>query len=226
MTTITPFPTPVPTRSDSEADFNDHAEATLGAIPGFITETNLVVAEINALAIDAEASAVTATTQAGLASISAAQSAAASAAALAAAGAPAWVSDAWYENGKVVWSLITQLIYRRIVAGAGTTDPSADTTNWALASSGAPQLITVTTPTFSAHANGHYLLKYAGAMTCLLPASPQEGMNVWITARNGRRDNVINSNGIPIEGVVDLLMDSPRATVALRFMDAEWSVLV
>ncbi len=46
------------------------------------------------------------------------------------ANAPAWVSGATYSIGDVRYSPADQRLYRRITAGAGTTDPSADTTNW------------------------------------------------------------------------------------------------
>lgn len=68
---------------------------------------------------------------------------AAAAAAATSAGAVAWVSGTTYGLGAVVWSPANRRIYRRIVAGAGTTDPSADGTNWADL---APQ--TLTTATF------------------------------------------------------------------------------
>ncbi len=45
---------------------------------------------------------------------------------------PKWTSGTTYPLDAVVWSPISKLPYVRIVAGAGTTDPSADTTNWEL----------------------------------------------------------------------------------------------
>lgn len=45
---------------------------------------------------------------------------------------PKWVSGTTYALDFVVRSPTSQLYYVRIVAGAGTTDPSSDTTNWAL----------------------------------------------------------------------------------------------
>jgi hypothetical protein len=62
---------------------------------------------------------------------SAVGAAASLAAVVAAGGATEWVSGATYEYGVVVWSPIDFLPYRRKVAGAGTTDPSDDATNWA-----------------------------------------------------------------------------------------------
>lgn len=41
-----------------------------------------------------------------------------------------WVSGTSYTAGKVVWSPSDYQYYMRKSAGAGTTDPSSDTTNW------------------------------------------------------------------------------------------------
>ena len=43
-----------------------------------------------------------------------------------------WVSGTSYSIGAVRWSPIDYQPYRRKVAGAGTTDPSVDTANWAV----------------------------------------------------------------------------------------------
>ena len=42
-----------------------------------------------------------------------------------------WVSGTTYAVGKIVYNTSDSLFYIRIVAGAGTTNPSSDTTNWA-----------------------------------------------------------------------------------------------
>lgn len=61
------------------------------------------------------------------------QAAASQAAAEAAAASSIWVSGTNYAIGNVRWSPANYLNYRRITTGAGTTDPSADSTNWKLA---------------------------------------------------------------------------------------------
>jgi hypothetical protein len=43
-----------------------------------------------------------------------------------------WVTGTTYTRGQVRWSPIDYKSYRRKANGAGTTDPSADSTNWAL----------------------------------------------------------------------------------------------
>ncbi|HLP97498.1 MAG TPA: hypothetical protein VK149_03535 [Sideroxyarcus sp.] len=47
-----------------------------------------------------------------------------------------WVSGTTYALDKLVISPITGRTYKRIIAGAGTTDPSADGTNWQLVNLG------------------------------------------------------------------------------------------
>jgi hypothetical protein len=60
----------------------------------------------------------------------AAAAAASATAAGAAANAVAWVSGTTYALNAAVISPINQQTYRRAIAGAGTTDPSLDATNW------------------------------------------------------------------------------------------------
>lgn len=45
-------------------------------------------------------------------------------------GAQYWASGTSYAQGKVVRSPADHQLYTRIVAGAGTTNPSSDATNW------------------------------------------------------------------------------------------------
>ncbi len=114
---ITPLPTP-PSRNDP-TNFSTRADAFLGALPDFATEANALAVDVNADAVAAAAAETAAT--------------AAAAAATAAANVTKWVSGTTYTEGAVVWSPITYLSYRRKSTGGGTTDPSADSTNWAQA---------------------------------------------------------------------------------------------
>lgn len=113
---ITPLPQP-PSRQDP-SNFSTRADAFLGALPTFGTEANALATDVNQ---DATAAAV-----------SASDSATSASAANAAANVTKWVSGTTYTEGQVTWSPSTFLSYRRKVTGAGTTDPSADGTNWAL----------------------------------------------------------------------------------------------
>jgi hypothetical protein len=125
---ITALPTP-PSRQDP-ANFATRADAFLGALPTFATEANSTAADVNASQSIATASAAAASASQTAAAASAAAASASAATAASASGATAWVSGTTYALGAVVYSTVTGRTYRRIVAGAGTTDPSADTTNW------------------------------------------------------------------------------------------------
>jgi hypothetical protein len=105
---ITALPTP-PSRQDP-TNFNDRADAFLGALPQFQSEANALQVNVNTSEVNAVNSA---------------------AAVLAATNIVRWVSGTTYAQGAVVWSPINGLGYRRITtAGSGTTDPSLDTTNY------------------------------------------------------------------------------------------------
>jgi hypothetical protein len=92
-----------------------------GGITAAQTQVSLAAAQV-ALAAGQVALA---TTQANNSATSAANAAMS-------AGATVWVSGTTYAIGDTRYSPITNQIYRRKTAGAGTTDPSADSTNWAL----------------------------------------------------------------------------------------------
>jgi hypothetical protein len=115
MTTITTLPTP-PSRSDP-LNFAERADNFLGALPTFGDQVNAVASEINSTAINVEDNRALAEAAAG--------------AATATANSTLWISGTTYTAGVVVYSPINYLSYRRKTTGAGTTDPSLDTTNWA-----------------------------------------------------------------------------------------------
>ena len=127
--TITPLPVPVPSSTDP-GSFSKRGDATFGAFPNLITETNALASEQAANRdiviqnrIDTETAQANAANFALAASTSEANS-------LASSSAQLWVSGTTYSIGTVVYSPITASTYRRKIAGAGTTDPSADSTNW------------------------------------------------------------------------------------------------
>ena len=122
MTTITALPTP-PARTQPAATFSTNADAFLAALPTFATQANAVASEVSANTSTATTGAATATTQAANAAASAAAAAASAAAAL-------WVSGTTYAIGARAISPTTYQTYTRKTAGAGTTDPASDGTNW------------------------------------------------------------------------------------------------
>lgn len=114
---ITALPTP-PSRQDP-TNFNDRADAFLGALPTFATEANTLQTDVNAKQVAA--------------ALSESNAAASATSAAATAGVVKWVSGTTYANGAAVFSAVNYLTYRRKTAsGSGTTDPSLDTTNYAL----------------------------------------------------------------------------------------------
>jgi hypothetical protein len=113
---MTPLP-PAPLRS-APASFASDAEIFLSALAPFATEANALQSDVNAKQTTASAAATNAQ--------------AAQAAAEAASNASIWVSGTTYAVGAVRFSPSNFLSYRRKTAGAGTTDPASDTTNWVL----------------------------------------------------------------------------------------------
>lgn len=128
---ISALPTP-PSRQDP-ANFADEADAFLGAIPTFQTETNTAGTYFDSQNAIATTQAGISTTQAGIATTqatNAANSATAAANSAASAGGVLWVSGTSYDVGYVVYSPINFQNYRSIQATSGTTDPSLDDVNW------------------------------------------------------------------------------------------------
>lgn len=169
MSSVTPLPT-APSRRLRPSTFLSDADAWDAALQVFAAEVALYGAEI-ASAVD--------TVNAALA-------------------ASLWANTgATYAIGDRRYSPANGLLYRRLTASnAGTTDPSVDTTNWALVSPAAPPLTTNNTAAFTATKNAHNESSYtAGAVTVTFPATPSVGDWFWLGFQNSRTDNVLNSNG-------------------------------
>lgn len=127
---IDPLPqTPDPNDRNT---FNARAYPWSEALAPWATQVQAVGANVFANAQDAASSASSANTSKNAAATSAGQAQLAQAAAQITAGAVQWVSGTSYAVGAAVWSPVNFEVYRRKVAGAGTVDPSADPTNWAL----------------------------------------------------------------------------------------------
>jgi hypothetical protein len=217
---------PTPPSTASPSTFDSRADAFLTALPTFQTENNAVAANVFANATDAAASATSAATQAGNAATSAAGAISSAQAAAASAGATLWVSGTTYSIGDVRYSPATQRVYRRLTAGAGTTDPSADGTNWKAVDT-EPVVVNVTGTSQTAFAFTHYILINVAATTVTLPASPAIGDVVRVTWKNNRADNVVARNG---QLIGDVATDAPldtniRGTAEFRFVDNSWEVM-
>ena len=221
---ITALPA-APDRAD-RATFSARATAMFTALKDvFVGQVGAVAANVAANATDAATSATNANSSAAAASTSESNAATSAAAAGTAAGAPVWVSGTTYAFGNAVWSPSNRLIYRRIVAGAGTTDPSADATNWALLGTLGLTVITVSGTTQTAVKGNHYVLTNVAASTVTLPASAASGDQVWVTVANGLTTNIIARNGLTIESLAqDMTIDSVT-TVKLAYLNSTWRII-
>lgn len=139
MTTlIDQLPLPVPSRTDP-ANFSVRADNFLGELPDFATQINALATELNAIGTQVEANKTAAQTAETNAQASAFAAAGSANNAALNTGAALWVSGNSYSIGALVYSPLTSRTYRRKIAGAGTTDPSLDATNWT------PVILEVTT---------------------------------------------------------------------------------
>lgn len=127
MPEITEFldPALLPHRQQAKPVFDKNMGYYYGRLPTYNAQLNTFGSQVSALATDAAA-------KASAASLSAQQAASAAADAAAVANVPAWVSGTTYAQNVAVSSRVNQQTYRRRVAGAGTTDPANDSTNWAI----------------------------------------------------------------------------------------------
>jgi hypothetical protein len=108
------------------------AEATASAAAALVSQNAAGVSQNASATSAAEAAAAAQAALASQTSSALSEGAAAASAVQAAssANAPAWVSGATYAVGLVAYSTLDKTTYRRIVAGAGTADPSLDPVNW------------------------------------------------------------------------------------------------
>jgi len=167
MSSVTALPI-APSRLARPATFESEADAWNAALQTFSTEVSAYGAEI-ATAVD--------TVTSGLS-------------------AALWVSGTTYVVGDKRYSPANGLLYRRIVAGAGTTDPSADSTNWLLMSVQAPNIVTHSGATATLVKNAHNECSYtSGPVTAVFPATPSVGDWLWLGFQNDLASNILSRNG-------------------------------
>lgn len=174
---ITPVPsmTDIPTfpaLSDrASGDYNGMAfKFARHMSDNFVQEIVPVAASVVSNAVEAQGSARLAESAASTAS---------EAATIASAivGVTSWASGATYALNQAAISKINNQTYRRRVAGAGTTDPANDPTNWAmLIGRGSFLPVDVGAATSINLAAGNYFLKpLAGNQTLTFDNCPQDG---------------------------------------------------
>ena len=135
-----------------------NAQAQVALAAAEVANAQTEVANCQAEVVNAQAEVALAAAQVALATAQADLADASRVAAETAANATTWVSGTTYALHDLAISPIDNLPYRRIVAGAGTTDPSLDQVNWQLSAS------TTTT------------------MSDVPPASPTDGQGWFDTA--------------------------------------------
>ena len=143
MPTSPPSITTLPAAPDpsNRSTFNSLAYPWSAALPTFGTEISAVATNVKANADEAQADAVATAADRVQTGLYVFAAAAAQAAAESASNATQWVSGTTYALGDVVWSPANYISYRRIIAGAGATDPSADAVNWVALSGSMPSLV-------------------------------------------------------------------------------------
>lgn len=215
-TPANPLPTP-PTTSDP-GTFDARADATLLAQQAMVPQLNELAEDTYTNALHAQDRATAAAASATAAAGSATSASTAAAAAQQASAAAAWVSATTYATGNVAWSPLNFQTYRRRTAGAGTTDPSADPTNWEPVTGIKPAVLVISSNTT---ANKFTLYVITASCTLTLPASPAAGDWVTFSNRSGTATPVIARNGKNIMGrAEDMTVNSPAYFGTLIYADA------
>lgn len=232
-------PPAAPSRGD-RSTFSGRVDAFVSWMVTAVDQFGAVASNVYANAVDAYSSvqasaghSATALDRANSAGVSAGNADASKLAAQASAdqaaastGAGIWVSGANYALGAVAWSPVNRLVYRRIVAGSGATDPSGDAANWAMLGVIGLTVVAVSATTAPAMSGGHYVLTNAAATTVTLAAAPSSGDTVAVTVSNGLTANKIACNGKTIMGIAeDMTIDRASATITLRYLNSTWRIL-
>lgn len=201
----------VPDRSDAN-NFSARAIAQDTFVKNNnIPELRLVIANVAANANISQGNAAESATTATNSASSATSASLSSNAAAASAGAPLWVSGSTYAVGARTLSTLNGRLHRRLVAGAGTTDPALDLNNWAAINIGLIPL--AVTPTTQQAVTGFaYALVNVAATTVTAPAQATPSEMFSVTICNGLLTNVIVWNGLNHKNLSDttMVMDIDR----------------
>lgn len=159
MAAIAPSPIVAP---GAVPDYNDRTTFGARVLAWDIWVRDHMVTEIGASIANAYANAVEAYSQAQAAAVSAANANSV----LVSNGITVWTSGATYGLDARVVAPSNSRVYRRKVAGAGTTDPATDTANWVIWNGG---LVSIpVTANLTATPGGFYY--FTGGYTLTMPA--------------------------------------------------------
>ena len=118
---ISQLDTSLPASGDAKSEGDNHLRTIKAAVKGSFPNLGAQAVTVTTAELNRVAGA-SSNLQAQISAIEA----------VALQGAGVWVSGATYSVGALVYSPITFQTYRRAIAGAGTTDPSLDDSNWVL----------------------------------------------------------------------------------------------
>lgn len=184
------FPVIAPFPQDGDPNFNSAARACMDSL-----RTASIEAAADFATLDAAVTTVTTGLSAAL-----------------------WVSDTTYALGALVRSPATGYLYRRLIAGAGTTDPSSDATNWRLMTSMGFPIVIVNAASHSVQPRTCALVTFSGQCTLVMPSVPDVQFECEIRIANGRWDNLMDGSGNALEGHADTLyLDSGDANGRWRY---------
>ena len=216
-TPIDALPTP-PSRSDP-VNFAARGDALLGALPAWTDDINDIAEVTFNNATDSFTAASNASGFADVAFTQAAAAAQSATAAAASAGATKWISGTTYTEGNVVWSPLTFLSYRRKITGGGTTDPSLETTNWALVGAPSSFPVSLISSNTNAAASNHYI--FTAALTLTLPSTPPVGTTVQWTNLSDTMTCIIDPGSEKIRNVAGTMtVNVKNASVILVYTGA------
>jgi hypothetical protein len=216
---VSALPT-APQTTDGSVLFASRSDAFVAALATFRTQLVALGSNIYDNCVDAfnSATAAASSAVAALASQTAAATSAVTAAS--AGGATVWAAGT-FSAGATRYSPIDGRIYRARTGHTGSTDPSADATNWGLVALSQPVLVTVSATTHTAAAGTCCMLTNVAATTVTLPPSPAVDDVVWVIPANGLTTNSIARNGRNIMSLAeDMTIDKQHVTVSLRYVDA------
>jgi hypothetical protein len=195
--TITALGTP-PSSQDS-ANFDARADALLGALPTFVTETNAVAVNAYGNAVDAYGNAVAGAASASASAASAVTAAANAAAAAASAGGATWSSGSYSTGTRAISPSNQRLYSRRAPGGASPTDPASDKTNWAPVPIDLPNE-TISGTSGTLRPNVRHVA--TNAATCAFALDPMtDGDVIEIAFQNGRLTNTFDIGSMTIKGI-------------------------
>ena len=222
---MTPLPTLDRTAATFKTDVDDFFATDL---PLFVTEANALETAVDADKTAAANSASSASTSASEASASATTASAAATSAIAASNITVWVSGTTYALYDMVISPADYQSYRRKVAGAGTTDPSADSTNWEIVSTNVTATSTttftnktLTSPTMSGAILNDGYTEEVFAISGTTPAlSPSDGsIQTWtLTASSTPTAGTWNAG----QSIILMIDDGTDYTITWTSLAVTW----